>query len=300
MQRTLHRTACLGLGAAAAILGLLPWLVRGGRLPLQLLWEQSTLPGDMPFVLLPFSQYAIFFLLGLLGTGFVAAGIAVRSAGARVTRAGSWATWGGVAVVHVVAVAQTTVVVAQGQESGAAGALYLAAILVVVVVAVGLGTLGYWLIARAPVPGAVIGLTIGAICFGNWLGGFASPLVSLPDEFATWIAQNVLRWVPAVGVGAAIAWGGLTTWGRRAAALVALLILWIQLPLTTAISSATSRVLLRYPAEMLDQGAGVLRMVSVMWDVTLPPLLVAFVAAGLGLAARWFIRRRTSTLDDPA
>ena len=45
--------AWFGIGAAAATLGLLPWLITGARLPLQNLWGTSTVPEEMPIGLLP-------------------------------------------------------------------------------------------------------------------------------------------------------------------------------------------------------------------------------------------------------
>lgn len=296
-QSPLNWAACLGFGVAAAIVGLLPWLLGGGTLPLQLLWAHSTLPDDMPFVLLPFSQYAIFLLLGLLGAGYVIAGVALRVYGARVTAARAWVTWAGVFAVQGIAVAQTTVVVANGQQDGAEAELYLAALLAVVVISAAIGTLGFWLIVRAPVPGAMIGLAIGAVCIGEWMSGFVSPLITLPSESASWISQNIFQWMPAVLIGATIAWGGLSSWARRSAALLALVILWVQIPLTTAINSATSRVALRYPSEMLDRLAGVLQMMVSLWDVTLLPVLVALVVAALRLTLRLLLSRRKRALS---
>lgn len=49
----------LAIGAVSAVLGLLPWLITGMRLPLQNLWAADTAPDAMPIVLLPFSQYAL-------------------------------------------------------------------------------------------------------------------------------------------------------------------------------------------------------------------------------------------------
>lgn len=301
-QTTLHWSACLAVGAAAAILGLVPWLVSGARLPLQNLWADITMPEDMPFALLPFSQYAIFFLLGLIGAGHAVAGTVVRGLRGRVTRSGAWATWSGVLAVQGIAVIQTSFSVVAGLRDGAASWWYLAALLIVVALSVALGTLAFWLIARASVAGAVIGFAIGAVCLGNWLSGFSSPLVVTPADPAVWMVHNILRWVPAVLVGAAIAWGGLQTWGRGIAALTALVILWAQMPLTTAISSATtSRVLLPYPLEMVDQGAGVLRMMLVSWELTMPPVVVAVAVAGIGLVVRLLVvRRRERLVSTPA
>lgn len=55
--RTIGTPTYLALGAAAAIVGLIPWIITGMRLPLQNLWATDTRPADMPLALLPFSQY---------------------------------------------------------------------------------------------------------------------------------------------------------------------------------------------------------------------------------------------------
>lgn len=53
--RGLTAVAWLLVGALVAVVGLLPWIVTGMRLPLQNRWAAETLPGDMPVALLPFN-----------------------------------------------------------------------------------------------------------------------------------------------------------------------------------------------------------------------------------------------------
>ncbi len=62
-------------GMASAIAGLVPWLITGIRLPVQNLWSTTVFPGQMPFALLPFSQYALFLIAALIvvGSGVVVA-----------------------------------------------------------------------------------------------------------------------------------------------------------------------------------------------------------------------------------
>ena len=43
--RSLPWWAALLIGVGAALVGLLPWIITGMRLPLQNLWASSTLPG---------------------------------------------------------------------------------------------------------------------------------------------------------------------------------------------------------------------------------------------------------------
>src|SRR5690606_40914719 len=48
------------IGVAAAVVGLLPWLLTGMRLPLQNLWSHPTSPEDMQHAQLVFNQYFAF------------------------------------------------------------------------------------------------------------------------------------------------------------------------------------------------------------------------------------------------
>ena len=100
-------------------------------------------------------------------------------------------------------------------------------------------------------------------------------------------------------VGAAIAWGGIRTAGRIAAAAVSLLLLWIVPALVTGVQSAVgSRALLRSPLDLLDYGWVVFTSALTMPELVLPRIVVAVVvaAAGIGLG-EVFARRRRSTLE---
>ena len=66
-------------GIASAAVGLLPWLITGLTLPLQNLWNVDTLPADMPRTLLPFSQYALTLIVGLIVVGSAIAGGIARA-----------------------------------------------------------------------------------------------------------------------------------------------------------------------------------------------------------------------------
>lgn len=132
----------------------------------------------------------------------------------------------------------------------------------------------------------MIGLSLVALMAGTWLGELLMSLGTTPADAVSPVVNLVVRWIPAVRVGAAIAWGGQRTPGRVAAAIGSLLLLWIVPAGITAVTSAAgSRVLLPHPAEMLDYGLGVLRAALFEPDLVLPPLLVALpVAAALTAA----------------
>ena len=290
----------LAIGVGGALVGLLPWIVTGMRLPLQNLWGRPTLPEDMPIAWLPFSQYQVTLLLALMVVGAAAAGLASRVLRSRLPRRSILATTAGLLFVQVVATAQAANTLGSGLESGQAGALYLAACIGLAVVGMLFGLLVLGLIARGPRAGAVVAFTLAAIAAGWWLDGLIAPIGSAGarPELAS-LLLDVARWVPPVLVGAAIAWGGVNTVGRIVAAVASLLLLWIVPALATAVTAAVgSRILLGDPLEMLDYGWGVFRMAVVMPELVLPPLVVAVVTAAAGLGVRALLARRPgSTLE---
>lgn len=283
------------LGIAAAIAGLLPWLVTGMRLPLQNLWATETLPGDMPVVLLPFSQYALTRIAALIVIGAAAAALTARATRRRQPRGGVIAIFTGLLATQVVAAAQTATVVRGGLADRGASDLYFASVLAVVVVAILVGAMVFWLIASAPRAGALVGLTVAAILSGPWLNGFLVPFATLPGEGISAIT-SLTRWVPAILVGAAIAWCGLGTVGRVIGALASLLLLWFAPALMTGVTNAAgSRVLADAPAEMLDYAVRVTGSALFSPELALPPIIVAVVVAGAGLVAAAVVRRRNRT-----
>lgn len=281
------------LGVAAAIAGLLPWLVTGMRLPLQNLWATETLPEHMPIVLLPFSQYALTRIAALLVTGAAAAAIVARATSRRRPRGGVIAIFVGLLATQVIAAAQTATVVREGLDDRGASDLYFAAVLAVVVLAIIVGAAVFWLVATAPRAGALIGLSIAAILFGSWINGLLAPFGTQPAE-AIGAVLDLTRWVPAILVGIAIAWCGLGTVGRVIAAVVSLLLLWIGPAIMTGVTNAAgSRVLASAPAEMLDYAARVTGSALFSPGLALPPIIVAVVVAGVGLVTRAILRHGT-------
>lgn len=85
--RPLHLGVSALAGMAAGVLGLLPWLITGMRLPRPELWAAETPHDEMPIVLLPFSQYELILLIVVLVIGSAVAGLLAR---ATRTRTGRW------------------------------------------------------------------------------------------------------------------------------------------------------------------------------------------------------------------
>ncbi|MFC5501313.1 hypothetical protein ACFPJ4_03550 [Lysinimonas soli] len=301
-RRPLPSLVFLPIGVVSAIVGLLPWLVTGMRLPLQNLWATGALPAEMPIVLLPFSQYTLILLIALLLIGAATAGIAGRAVPAQHPGIALLALMGGVLLVQLIALIQTAATVSHGLRGGSQSTLYLVVVVGGAVISIVLGVALVALIARAPRPGALIGLSVAAVAFSSWLTGLffptgavytASPLTSLLSQ--------ATRYVPAVLIGIAIAWCGVRSVGRVIAAIASLLLLWVGMTAVIAVNNALgSRVLAHHPADMLDQAAGVFRSALVLPELWLPTVGLAVAVAAVGLVARRVISTRSNPLTaDP-
>lgn len=294
----------------AAVLGLLPWLATGMRLPLQNLWAESTPPADMPLAILPFSQYLVTLIVAVIVVGAGIAGFTARMLGARVSRRGVAALLGGVLLVQVIAITQSALAVGFGLRGGNWGAFYLIALVLIAAFSLVVGVGILLLIARSRVPGAAIALSIVAVTLGTWLGRLVvsvfEPTVLYFDDtvqrdfvaegmvISDWLLTGI-RWTPAVLVGIIVAWCGFRTLGRALAAVTCLLILWIGPALMTAISAAVgTRVLARHPGEMLEYGAGVFALVLADAGLSLLPLLVAVGVGVVGVIGSVVRGRRAS------
>lgn len=282
--------AYLVVGVAAAIVGLLPWLITGMRLPLQNLWAVDTLPEQMPIVLLPFSQYLLTFIIAMLVTGSAIAGGVARATRAHHPRFAAVAIIIGVLLVQVVATVQTAVTVASGLRDGTEADVYLVACVFATIAATLIGLLLLVLIYRAPAAVAVLAISMAAVALSPWLQGILLPpglMATAPNP----VLLAIVRWVPALIVGLAVTWSGLHTIGRVVGALLSLLALWIGPALFTAVSAAVgTRILARYPAEMAEYGAQVFVSALDARNGSLSILVPAIVVTILGLTARWAIR----------
>jgi hypothetical protein len=291
LSRPIGPWVWLGIGAASALIGLLPWFITGLRLPLQNLWGTAALPEQMPIGLLPFSQYSITLIAALLVVGAAAAGIVARSARARLGRRGFVVLAAGVLGVQLIAIAQTTVAVGGGLRPGTDSTVYLLAMVVVAGASFAVAALVLVLIGRMPRAGALIGLSIAAVAAGWWINALVAPSPGLVSPTQITVL-GLLQWLPAILCGVAIAWCGVNTVGRVLAALTAIAAMVIGPAFGTAVSAAAgTRVLARRPAEMLDYAAAVFQQVLLTPELTLRPLIATLVVAGLGLTLL-AIRRR--------
>jgi hypothetical protein len=291
-DRPLNAWAWLGIGAAAAVIGLLPWLITGLHLPLQNLWQTSPLPAEMPIALLPFSQYSVTVVAAILVAGAAIAGLISRSTRSRQGRHGFAALTAGFLAVQVIALVQTAVVVAGGLRPGGESLIYLAAMVAAAAASVIVGALVFGLIARAPSAGALVGVSIAAVATGWWLGALLVPDPVVVSEAQLSLAQ-LTRWVPAILCGVAIGWCGIATVGRVIAAITAVAAVVIGSAFATGVTSALgTRVLARFPGEMLDYGVQVFLQALGTAELTVRPILITVIVAAVGLVVRVVGRQR--------
>ncbi|WP_243074029.1 hypothetical protein [Microbacterium sp. SS28] len=299
-RRLLPIWVWFSIGAGGALVGLLPWLVTGARLPLQnLAADQSTTV--TPFALLPFSQYFLATIVALLVVGAAAAGIAGRALGERRPRFGTAALVFGMLAVQLVAIVQSSVVTVASLERSTRTAVYAGAVVAVMIVSILVGLLVGLLIARAPVPGATIGLALAAIVSASWAGAALREVLLLGPNELVQVISFVLRWMPGLLVGCAIAWCGFRTGGRIAAVIVSLAALWIGPAFFTAVSAAAgTRVLAAYPREMADYAVQVFLMALTLPELVLPSLVVALVVGVAGSLLLDRLRRKDPGSAAPA
>lgn len=289
--RQLSTVACGLVGVACAVAGLLPWLITGMRLPrIRNPWVTGPMLEQMPVVLLPFFPSALALMAAVLVVGSALAGVTTRSMRARTPRHGLVAVVLGVLLVQAGAVLQTAVALRGGfTDLGPARLLAVSVALILI------GVLALVLIARAPRAGALIGLGIGALMVAEWMTPPFARLAISGHEIGLTLVDAV-TWLPPVLIGVAIAWAGVTTVGRVAAAVVTLLGLWLVPALLTAASTAGSHGSLSTMLEwtMLHIEA------FAEPDTLVPRVLVAVAVAAAGLLVRAVVlpRIRARTSDD--
>ena len=282
-------TVALPVGFGGAIVGLLPWLVSGARLPPQALWVQTLRAEDMPIALLPFSFLTVILIFSLLIVGAAAAGIGGRALRVR--------GWGlvllvlGVLIVQIGATVQTASVVQKGLQDRLESNVYLFALVAGTGLSILVGLIVTILVAGAPRAGALVGLTIGAIGMGSWIGTLIDPTLIGRGPLAPLLV--IVPWVAPVLTGVAIAWTGIDTAGRVIAALFALVLVWVAPAVTTALTNALSnQVLIHSSSDVIDYAVGVFQAALLNPALALRPIIATAVVAGVGLGVRALISSR--------
>lgn len=297
----------VAVGIAAAVLGLLPWIIAGARLLPQALWAEDVASADdMPIALLPFDPYSAGLLAAVIVVGGGIAGVAARALRGRLPRAGAWLAVAGLVVAQAAALVQTATVTADRlgvddpQPAGVdrTGAViseaqvYLVAFVAGTIAAILVAAVVALLLALAPAGVAVVAVALPAVLLGGWILGAVPPVEGFVRPPGTGLLV-VARWIPSVTLGLAIAATGLRGAGRIVGAVLAAVLLWVGTAAVTAVTSALgSRALLRYPLELLDYARAVFVAALGQPAFVLPQLAVVVVVGILGALVVRALRRR--------
>lgn len=277
------------VGVGGGVLGLLPWILGGARLPLQNLWVVATMPDEMPFVLLPVSQYYVIVLFSIVLLGGIFAGLAVRILSRRRALA-VWPAALGVLAVHVVAIVESFGMAASGLAlaSDARAVIYIVGLLGGAIVATLLAQLAFWMTSHRSAGIAAFGVALAAVPFGEWVGRWF--LAVTGEVFPPVFLPAVVQWVPAIVVGLALAWCGIRPAWRLLVWVVSLLALWALPAAFMSIQYALGyRLILGDFAEMVAAGVGIFP--ALLDEDGVLPVIVALVIAVVGTVVRMLVRR---------
>ncbi|MGO4191143.1 hypothetical protein AB4Y67_05690 [Arthrobacter sp. YAF17] len=288
----------LAIGFAAALLGLAPWLITGARLPLQNLWGTQVMPAQMPLALLPLNQYESTTLVALMVTGAAAAGFAVRCWSPARRLLATWCAAGAVAAVQVAAATQSFIVLGGGLAPGQLSSLYLAGMLAGVAAAMAAGLVSLLLLAARSTALAALGPGLVAVPVVSWLaagvGGVAG-VGSVPV-----VLIMLWRWLPAVLVGAALAWCGLRPRIRALVWMADLALLWVVPAIFSAVSSMLgTRVLAGDLPAMAALGKQVFTAALGPAGGAGPTILLALAIAVIGTVVREQTRKNQTGKNHP-
>ncbi|MGO4592556.1 hypothetical protein AB4Z18_01915 [Leifsonia sp. 2TAF2] len=279
------------LGFASGIIGLLPWLLKGGRLPLQNLWQTETPPDAMPFAMLPVSQYSATTLLVLLLVGGVLAGGVTRLL--RGTgRVEAWSVSAGLLLLQLAALLQAFLVIADGLGIGRPGVdsraeLYFGGMLAGTIVSVLLAQGLFWLVSRRAVGPAALGLVLAAVPVTSWIVGAITALV---DPYGAALALgSVFRWLPAVIVGAVLGWCGVMPLRRLGVWVAGLAALWVTPALFTAVSSALGMRVL--DGDLREMAQIAVKIFPAALGIGVGPVILAAVLGAAIVLVRWAVAR---------
>jgi hypothetical protein len=279
------------LAALGYLLGLLPWLVHGGRLPVSGAWPAYEV-GATPWVALPFSEYQIANLLALTALAGALAVALPHGVLRGPSRPPLWPVVG-------VALLQASSVVGRGLAGSEAADL----LVLVLTLAAGLGGLvgtglGLLLVRGRPVVRALSGAVL-AWLVPSWLSMLLAYGASAPSPLQV-TTVGLVPFVAAVLHGLALARLGLGGVGRALTWLVSLGIAVLLPALMTAAFYAGSYA---HPGQL--RGDGMAELVDATLDVTAMavqvnlsrpgPLLLAVVVGLAGTALR---SRKTEQLRE--
>lgn len=273
------------VGIGAVLVGLLPWIRAGLRLPLQNLWASPTLPADMPLVLLPLNQYYLGTVLALLVTAGLVGGVVARAAPPAHRALSGGLTVAGAFLAMTLACVQSALVLADGLAEDQRSGTYLTLVVLWAALSALGGLLILALLVRAPRAGATVAVALAAPAVGTWAKALVAPSIALASPVVQTVVEY-LRWLPAVLVGLALAWCGLRTSGRVAAWVMSLVLLWVLPAVLTAINYVAGYRASEDLLESLGAGLDVLGA-ALAPSLAGPPVALALAIGLVGSVLIW-------------
>lgn len=278
------------VGVLAGGIGLLPWLATGEVLPLQNLWRVDVLPDAMPWAMLPLSQYYLEWVIALLAVPGLLAGLLLRRPFPPAARL--WASLG-LLVVQLAAVSQSLAVLVPGLTESPLATAYIAGLVVTCLFGVVLGQVVLAMVTLRVRWLVTIGFGLAAVPLSSWVLGLLRLLLG---QFGvpTW-ATIAAWWLPALVVGAALAWCGLGSRGQATAWIVALVLLWIAPAALQAVGFAVARNTVRQgPLAVLESFLGMFAGTLGSWGQVTQGVLLALVIGSVGTGLVRVARRRSA------
>lgn len=237
-------------------------------------------------------------LFGYVVLAWVAGGLTVRLLGFRLAARAPLMVGVTIAVVQIASLVQTAIVVATGLQETDQAQVYLWGLTAGAVASIGIGALLYRLLSTGAVPGAEVALSIGAIAVGGWFNSSVWAAWGMDRYPPTWLVP-VTDWIAPVLVGLVVAWSGIGTVGRKAAAVASLLLLWVLPAALGAIATSLgARVLSGDPGGIRDYFVDTFRQGLGPWGPGREWMLQAVIVALIASAALWLFRRASATRDD--
>jgi hypothetical protein len=222
--------------------------------------------------------------------GGALAGFALRLCRPVRRRAAAWRAAAGVLAVQGAATVQSFSVIRDGLAPGPASDLYFAGLLAGVLAAIAAGLVALlMLVSQSKVPVA-LGTGLMAVPFASWVVEWFANL-SGPGSMPP-MALAGARWLPAVLVGAALAWCGLRPAGRMLVWVADLLLLWVVPALFISVNYVFgTRVYLGDLDEMALMARQILAA-TLGPDGGAGPLVALALAVGLAGTGALEVRRR--------
>lgn len=203
-----------------------PWLATGANLPGQNLWSADTLPGDMPFALLPIHQYFAVDLVALLVLGGALAGLAVRLLREHAPEVRG-VTAMALAGVHLLAVVQSFAALAGGLALGSSMRvlIFFGGMLLGTLAVVSASQAVYWLASSHRAPVSALGLCLGVIPMGEWLGLWY--MLAVGPTGGGLASHELVRWAPGLAVGVVLGLLGVSSMARVGVWVGSIVAVWL-------------------------------------------------------------------------